>query len=217
MAGEIRAARQFIKSGDVVFDVGANRGEWSTSIHDHLNGWEGFYLFEPQRSCYPYLSHLQAAGATLVQAAVGEKAGTATLLSPAEGAGNASLHPRKDTYFAGQDFRPTEVPIISLDDFMAERKIENVAFMKMDIEGHELAAMRGASYALSHGMIKALQFEFGSGNINSNTMFRDHWDLLRGHGYRLYRVLIGGRLLPITAYDETLEHYRGVSNYIAVR
>jgi hypothetical protein len=65
--------------------------------------------------------------------------------------------------------------------------------------------------------IGALQFEFGSGNLNSRATFRQHWDLLRGYGYRIRRLLTGGFLSPIEAYDETLEYYRGVTNYIAER
>jgi hypothetical protein len=50
--------------------------------------------------------------------------------------------------------------------------------MKMDIEGHELFALRGAKRALARGVIRPLSFEFGTGNINSRTFFRDYWDLL---------------------------------------
>jgi hypothetical protein len=89
--------------------------------------------------------------------------------------------------------------------------------MKMDIEGHELSALRGAANALGTGVIRALAFEFGSGNINSRTFFRDYWELLtKSHNYRIRRVLPGGRLLPVDRYSEELEYFRGVTNYVAV-
>ena len=40
-----------------------------------------------------------------------------------------------------------------------------------------LEALKGAANSLASGMIKALAFEFGSGNLNSRTFFRDFWDL----------------------------------------
>jgi hypothetical protein len=106
--------------------------------------------------------------------------------------------------------------VVSIDSFMGAHAIQSVDFMKMDIEGHELFALRGAARALARGAIRAMSFEFGSGNINSRTFFRDYWDLLTRHGYEIYRVLPRGRTLRIFRYDEDLEYFRGVSNYVAV-
>jgi hypothetical protein len=44
--------------------------------------------------------------------------------------------------------------------------------------------------------------------------FKDCWDLITGHGYSLWRIVPGGRPVPVRAYREDLEHFRGVSNYI---
>lgn len=141
--------------------------------------------------------------------------GNATLYSAGDAAGNASLHERRDTYFIDQSFSPVTVPQVAIDSVIAKYAIATVDFMKMDIEGHELFALRGAQHSIEAGTIRALSFEFGSGNINSRTFFRDYWDLLTGHGYRLHRVLPGGRLLETERYSEELEYFRGVSNYIS--
>jgi FkbM family methyltransferase len=209
---EITAARAFIRDGATVFDVGANKGEWSRAIQERVANLR-LYLFEPQKACAPFL---EIDGAVLTQAAVGEKNGRAVLHSPGDAAGNASLHERKDTYFQQQSFTSSEVELVSIDSFMASHAIASVDFMKMDIEGHELFALRGASRALARGAIRAMSFEFGSGNINSRTFFRDYWDLLTEHGYEIFRVLPRGRTLRIAKYDEDLEYFRGVSNYLAV-
>lgn len=209
---EVTAAIPYIQAGATVFDVGANKGEWSRAVLARRPDLR-LYLFEPQQAC---ALHLKFDSATLVQAAVGEADSSANLFSPGHAAGNASLHNRKDTYFDNQIFTPTRVPVISIDSFMAENAIETVDFMKMDIEGHELFAMRGAEKAMAQGAIRAMSFEFGSGNINSRTFFRDYWDLLTQHGYEIHRVLPRGRLLRISRYDEDLEYFRGVSNYVAV-
>ena len=216
MRGEVIAAMRFIRPGAIVFDVGANMGEWSREIRRELHGAVTLYLFEPQETCGRYLEPLVADGAIWTKAAVGESDGTASLYSPGDAAGNASLHQRRDTYFCERTFNPHDVMVVSLDSFMERRKIGTVDFMKMDIEGHELFALCGARQALASRAIKAMSFEFGSGNINSRTSFHDYWDLLTGYKYELHRVLPGGRLLRITEYSEELEYYRGVSNYIAI-
>jgi FkbM family methyltransferase len=209
---EVIAALKFIRPGATVFDVGANKGEWSRAVQKRVGDLR-LFLFEPQATCAPYL---RIDGAVLTQAAVGEADGRAVLHSSGDAAGNASLHIRGETYFAGQTFSPSEVAVVSIDSFMEDRAIQSVDFMKMDIEGHELFALRGAANALSKGTILALSFEFGGSNINSRTFFRDYWNLLTEYSYEIYRVLPRGRTLRILRYDEDLEYFRGVSNYIAV-
>ncbi len=215
IAAETQAALKFIQHGSTVLDIGANKGDWSRAIYEKLNGKVRLFLFEPQETCFVELGTLVDHGAVLIKAAVGETEGKSILYSPGERAENASLHMRNDTYFAGQVFVSHTVDVITIDSFLRTKGINSVGFMKMDIEGHELFALRGARDALSTGAIRALSFEFGSGNINSRTFFRDYWDLLTGYCYKIYRVLPGGKLLPILRYDEDLEYFRGVSNYIA--
>ena len=88
--------------------------------------------------------------------------------------------------------------------------------MKLDVEGNELAVLRGSQESLKTKRIKALTFEFGSGNINSRTFFHDFWDVLKGYGYTIKRICPGGILLEIAEYYEDLEHFRGVTNYLAI-
>ncbi|MGA9987446.1 MAG: hypothetical protein WBP69_06675, partial [Terriglobales bacterium] len=78
--------------------------------------------------------------------------------------------------------------------------------------GAELAAFRGTARSFSRGAIGALSLEFGSGNMNSRTFFRDFWDFLTGYGFEIYRVLPGGNILQIDEYYEDLEYFRGASN-----
>jgi len=207
---------KFIQNNSTVLDVGANNGEWSRAVLRELKGNVRLFMFEPQEECWRILSDLADAGALLVKSAVGNSNGEAVLYSPSGRAGNASLHIRKDTYFVNQLFSPTTVSVVSIDNFIETNEVMVVDFMKMDIEGHELFALKGASKALADGRIRALSFEFGSGNINSRTFFRDYWDMLTDYNYQLFRVLPGGQMLAVPRYYENLEYYRGVSNYIAV-
>jgi hypothetical protein len=49
--------------------------------------------------------------------------------------------------------------------------------VKMDIEGHELTALKGFGAALD--VARVLQFEFGGCNIDSRTYFQDFWYFLK--------------------------------------
>jgi FkbM family methyltransferase len=213
---EIRVALPRLKPGSVVFDIGANVGSWSRGVKEAFDGPLKLFLFEPQSSCHDDLADLVAAGAVLTPAAVGEQNGFIEFHTPHDKAGNASIYERKESYFDGQNTVTIKVPIISIDEFAATNSIERIDYMKIDVEGHELAVLKGADDLLSRKAIGAIAFEFGSANIYSGTFFRDFWDYLSAKGYSLSRITPGGRLSKVSRYYEDLEYFRGVSNYQAV-
>jgi len=114
------------------------------------------------------------------------------------------------------NFDEVTVNIITIDEVVEREGIQSIDFMNMDVEGHELAVLRGAKKSLDAGIIKALSIEFGACNLNSRTFFYDFWDLLIPLGYRFYRITPGGTLLKVDEYYEDLEYFRAATNYIAV-
>jgi hypothetical protein len=125
------------------------------------------------------------------------------------------LHVRRDTPFESYQYQQTTVEVRTLDDIIGAYKIDFVDFVKMDIEGHELFALKGAQRALTSGKIGALSFEFGCGNINSRTFFCDFWEILTNANYSLSRITPHGSVIAVTQYYEDLEYFRGATNYIA--
>jgi FkbM family methyltransferase len=216
ISAEAKAALPFLSEGAIIFDVGANRGDWSLELHRRANLKLNFFMFEPQESCQEDLARLPIEHKVIVRAAVGEARGHATLYSPGPGAGNAALYNRRDTAFEQQIFSPVEVPIISLDNFIQENHLNQIDYLKIDVEGHELQVLNGCTESLSRGLIKAISFEFGTGNVNSRTYFRDFWDVLTHYNYAIRRILPGGRCYHLDRYYEDMEYFRGVSNYQAV-
>jgi len=216
LATEIEAAKSSIKSNTpILFDVGANSGEWAAEMVRNFPDAK-LYLFEPQPRCQQILRERKIANAVLVPKAVGHKEEHALLHTTAEITGIASFHERRDSYFQDQTFKSIEVEITTIDEVISTYGIETVDFMKMDIEGHELEALKGAQKNLAKHTIRALSFEFGSGNVNSRTFFHDFWDLLQPLGYDIYRILPSSRLMKISEYYEDCEYFRGVTNYIAI-
>lgn len=218
MEGEIRAAVAQIENlTAVVFDVGANKGAWSKLMLEHLGEGCRIFQFEPSLYCQNILREMDLPRTTLIGAAVGETPGRAVLFSPNQGSDAASLHRRRDSYWHDRAFFEEEVEVVTIDDVIEERDIEFVDFMKMDLEGHELAALKGAQRSMEAGRIKALSFEFGSPDINSRVFFHDFWDLLCSYKFKIMRICPGGVCINIDEYYEDLEYFRSVSNYLAVR
>ena len=215
MGEEIAAARVCIRRPEpVVFDIGANVGTWTQGLLAAIPSAKVF-MFEPSSQCWPEIEKRGFATAELIRSAVGEQAGKAKLHVSSDFDHSASLHSRADSYCRDNDYRGVEIDVTTIDDFMAARGIDWVDYVKMDIEGHELFALRGARRALEGHKIGAFAFEFGTANVNSHTFFRDFWQFLTEAGFRVARITPGGRLLPVDQYYEDYEYFRSVSNYVA--
>lgn len=198
----------------VIFDVGANIGSWSKSVLRVFPGARVF-IFEPSPWCRSIMEKVpELAPATLIPCALGERTGTSSLHFSGPTDGSASLHERGDTYFMDRRYQVAEVQVITLDDVIESNELDFVDFVKMDIEGHEPFALRGAERSLAARRIGALTFEFGTGNINSRTFFREIWDLLTPE-FNIWRITPSGKSVFIDEYYEDMEYFRGVSNYVA--
>lgn len=213
---EINAAKTLIHTeSPIVFDVGANIGEWAFLIHQAYPE-ASLFMFEPQPKCQERIRERHIPKSILVPKAVSSTADqTVKLFTPGSTDGLASLHQRRDSYFSTNDFASVDVQTTTIDEIAATYGLRTVDFMKVDVEGHELSVLEGAKRSLEEHRIKALSFEFGSGNINSRTFFHDFWDFLTPLGYRIYRILPSSRLMPIREYYEDCEYFRGVTNYVA--
>jgi len=195
--------------------VRANRGDWSSLCHK-LYSQAKFFLFEPQPACQKNLA-LNLPNYILIPKAVSSKTTQVELYSDSPtSSGLASLYQRQESNFKNNKFTSFAADTITNDEIVSEYNLEYIDFIKIDLEGHELEALKGAGKSLASGMIKALAFEFGSGNINSRTFFRDFWHLLNPLGYKIYRILPSSQMRPIKEYYEDCEYFRGVSNYVAV-
>jgi FkbM family methyltransferase len=209
------AVSKFIHNANpVILDIGANRGEWTKELRRLIGDNGTWILVEPAPECCALLRTISSV--VVMEVAVGERPGRSVLYSPGDASVLASLHQRQDSFVQGQAMNQREVTVVTIDGILDERGIDVADLVKMDLEGHELFALRGAEQSLRTHRIRALTFEFGSSNVNSRTYFRDFWELLTRNKYRIERIYPGGRTLPVTAYYEDLEYFRGATNYVAV-
>ena len=208
-------ARRFIHRTDpVLFDVGAHTGEWSRAMRRAFEkSW--IIQFEPVPKSADQLREANGTNVELIEAAVSSEPGTATLHVSEDAPDTSSLSARRESIFSEHEYQRLRVDVVTIDDVVKERNISSIDFLKLDIEGNELAALQGAMRSLQNGIIRSLSFEFGSGNINTRTFFHDFWDLLIPLGFKIYRICPGGGLLSILQYYEDIEYFRNVTNYVA--
>lgn len=163
-----------------VFDVGANLGEYSRNVRKAIPN-ASIYAFEPNTLLTEQLKVNVGDFATVVPMAVGSDSGV-TILYNSCNAGTSehgSVYRRAliDLHGYGQ-VTEISVPIITLDEFAAIRNIEQIDFLKIDTEGHELAVLRGCQRLLKERRIRVIQFEFNEMNIVSRVFMSDFVSVL---------------------------------------
>ena len=140
---ELPLARQLIRPGSVVADVGANTGLYAYAF-GRSSPVEAFEpLPEPARV-------LHALAATLPrvrvhQVALSRSSGIATLYIPHadDGSGPISEMARFTPFDGPQD--TATVPLRTLDEYA----LKDLGLIKIDVEGHELAVLDGAKETIA--------------------------------------------------------------------
>ena len=61
---------------------------------------------------------------------------------------------------ANAEGKPISVAVRTLDDCLADWKVDRVDLLKVDVEGHEPKVFAGAAKALAEGRIRAILCEF---------------------------------------------------------
>jgi FkbM family methyltransferase len=172
--------KRTLKSGMTVVDVGANIGYVSALAAGLVGDTGQVHAFEPIPQNVSRLRQNLSAfrWAHLYPCAVGEVSGKATIYFNESESGWASLMMSDDLG------RRTDVDVIRLDDWARDCDINRVDFLKIDIEGGEFHALRGAQEMLSRfrPIIVA--------ELNAVCLARDHRKpedvlaLLLGLGYK---------------------------------
>lgn len=193
----------------VLFDVGANDGEYLQAALEILGTQLKAYSFEPQFASFERLRAKFADDPRVEarKAALGKEVGTVDLFFDNDYETTASLH-RNSMFGHG---RSEAVSLTTVDRVCAEEGIERIDLLKIDTEGHEMDVLLGASATIEAGRISCLQFEFGETFLYTAYHFADLWDLLSPR-YTVYRILRHG-LVEVPHYSPDLEIYK-IANFL---
>jgi FkbM family methyltransferase len=180
---EMLAWRRALRQGGLFIDVGANVGAytiWAAEL-----GAEVIAL-EPATDTFRLLQEnivLNGYPVTAVCAAAGDHCGTARFTAGLD-SGN-SLAPDG----------PVVTKLVTVDSLVGDRQVTG---MKIDVEGFEIDVLRGAARALAEHRIGLIQIEWNQMSVSAvGADRRPVAELLAGHGYRLYRPDVAGRLAPV--------------------
>lgn len=147
--------RQTLFPGAVVVDAGANIGIYSEFLSRRVGPNGVVHSFEPSPESFKRLRSAtrKLANVRLSQAAVGERGGKSELYL------SHLLNVDHRAYMAPGDSRASiPIQMVALDDYF--RPGERVDLIKMDIQGYEHHALRGANRVLADNPNVTLLLEF---------------------------------------------------------
>ena len=98
------------------------------------------------------------------------------------------------------------VPLTTLDVYADINEIDRFDLIKVDVEGHEMAVLEGATNLLRRQAVELVQFEYNWRWIAARRYLRDAFELLGDQGYELARVTAAG-FLPLGAWEPALENF----------
>jgi FkbM family methyltransferase len=192
---DCRVLRQIVKPGYVILDIGANIGYFSLLFAKWMRGTGAVHAFEPfpctrrrferNLDLNPQLKSI----VRLHELAMSDFEGSISMAVPDEGnPGCNHLNPKD----------PGTIKVTSVDAFARLERLSRLDFMKIDVEGSEVALLQGAEETINR-FRPVLMIE-----INSSTLQRfgktsaDVVELLGGHRYRMSFANRIGTLRPLS-------------------
>jgi FkbM family methyltransferase len=88
-------------------------------------------------------------------------------------------------------------------DYIAEKNIKNIDFLKIDTEGYELNVLQGFEEYLK--IVKIIQFEYGGTFLDNNLKLIDVINHLKQHGFHKFSYLTNCGTELITDFND---HYQ---------
>jgi FkbM family methyltransferase len=183
------AALARLMPGAVAIDIGANLGEWTLPFAAAVGRGGRVLAVEPAPRSAAALAKTLAANALgqaeLIRVAAGDRDGIVEFAVPLvtsarSDTGTAHIGP------AMTGHETVQVAVRRLDTLVAERRIERIDLVKIDVEGHERRVLDGGAVALAR-FRPALVIETGHEAEGDRVLIQDRLERL---GYRMLGILL---------------------------
>jgi FkbM family methyltransferase len=188
---DVEPLKCLIRPGDIVMDLGANTGEY-TFILANLTGDRGrVYAVEPVPETFQILSEvvrkLGLRNVELFNCAVSETDGSVRMEIPLHQYGGKNFYMARivSKQLSPNSLASFEVSCRSLDSLLLNRFMETVSFVKCDVEGHELAVLKGASQFFERNRPAMMIEVVGTAEVQ-DAPNNEFFLIMKGYGYKPY-------------------------------
>ena len=167
-----------------IWDVGANRGDWTRTAICHFPDAD-YTLIEPQDAFETNVEDLVRLGHKIrwVNAGAGASAGVLSLYINPKDQGSTFVDIPK---FRQEAVRSIDVPIRTLNEIRATLGLPVPDMLKIDAEGLDLRVLEGAGDFLGHTEIILAEASIGEPDFENSALAL--LQAMQAHGYRLIDI-----------------------------
>jgi FkbM family methyltransferase len=201
-------------AGGVAYDIGANEGSHTLALRRRTGAAGRVYAFEPEPGCFARLARVVAlnrlANVAVFAVALSDETGVGRLALPADGAAAelaATIDPDLRAMI-GDDGTAAEieVPMIRLDEWIREMELAPPDFMKIDVEGLEVAVLDGAADTIAAARPTLFVEIHGADAPGKTAHAAGVLDRLAPLGYRFRHLESGAQVTPETPERAAVGH-----------
>ena len=185
-------ARKFLPSDGIVVDSGANLGQMLLYLAQWVPQGKVF-AFEPGRAAADWLEECLSRHRYLPVELLRVGLGEAPLERHLASLGPGHLH---GSWNQISENEGESVSLVPLSQVLGERSVREVHLWKLDVEGYEVPALRGAESWLREKRIRSLYIELAGEN---GVRIRDY---LAGLGYQGFLFQADGKLTELKEFPE---------------
>ena len=188
---EIELLKKHIKPGDTVLDIGANIGFYATILSDIVGSKGRVHCFEPDKTNFKHLEKACKKHFNIISnnLAVGPKTEIIKIYT------SKDLNVDHRTYKPEEYDKEIDVRAISIDDYLP--KDMKVDFIKMDIQGFEMQALKGMINTLQiNKNIKMVSEFWPYGLQKAGSSLSEYFIFLKDLGFDV-KLLLADKLVTI--------------------
>lgn len=201
-----------LSSVNVVFDIGANVGKYSQFLLQYLPK-ATIFAFDPVEENINELKKNTSGRINYITSAVSNVDGQSEFyIEQRKNSGHSSLYDMNTIGYVTES-KKVIVKVQKLDSFVQSNNIQQIDFVKIDIEGNELNALKGAEHLFKKNKIKLVQFEFGHASRANRTLFLDFVEFFKMYGFDIY--IIKTDCIEKVLYNPFFENKYDVANFLA--
>ncbi|MCZ8286432.1 MAG: FkbM family methyltransferase [Bacteroidia bacterium] len=180
-AFEISLMKTYIAPGDTVLDIGANIGFYAEILSGCVGNQGKVHCFEPDTTNF---MHLKARCAALANVSINNKA-------VADSTKTLKIYTSKQLNVDHRTYKPDEydqeidIDAVAIDDYLAGASVN---FIKMDIQGFEMSAVKGMVKTLNSPNLKMLSEFWPYGMRKAGTNVLEYYTFLKQCGFFIYLI-----------------------------
>ncbi|MES2763534.1 MAG: FkbM family methyltransferase [Bacteroidota bacterium] len=191
-AFEISLMKKYIKAGDTVLDIGANIGFYAEILSGIVGEKGKVHCFEPDITNY---KHLQNRCATFKNVAVNNKA-VSDKTETIKIYTSKQLNVDHRTYKPDDYDQEIDIHAVAIDEYLGS-DTSSINFIKMDIQGFEMSAVKGMTKTLQCPGLKMLSEFWPYGMRKAGTSVLDYFHFLKQYNFHIY-LIDHGQLIELS-------------------